>query len=376
LVEPPLKGREGLRWEDFTKSLQRDVDNHLLALTKPRRGADGRRLRPCKSSTMRTMRGHLIAMAKMGVRSGTPIEQLTSLAALLAPDVVERALDAYWKRNGEEPNTYTIDLAKRLTAIARLHGCLSAEDLGRLDDMRAELEQYRHGGLTQKNLALIRQVLTAEVWSEVVNLPEALMRQARALRDQAPTKAAVTAQIAVAIAILIVSPVRVGNLASIRLGENLIRPGGSQSPYWLVFPLYDVKNRLDLNFELSAWLSGLIDEYVQRFRCTLHRGTNDDFLFPNGAGRHKTEHLLSIQIKERIHKATGLKITPHQFRHAAAAIFLKHRPGEYETVRRLLGHRNIRTTVNFYCGLETIHATEAFGRIIEQYVKFEPEHAT
>jgi integrase len=70
-----------------------------------------------------------------------------------------------------------------------------------------------------------------------------------------------------------------------------------------------------------------------------------------------------------------LEITPHQFRHAAAAIFLKHRPGEYETVRRLLGHRNIRTTVNFYCGLETIHATEAFGRIIQDYVKFEPEAA-
>jgi hypothetical protein len=163
--------------------------------------------------------------------------------------------------------------------------------------MRAKLEQYRHGGLTPKNLALVRQVLTAEVWAEVVNLPEALMTRARSLRDQAPTKAAVTAQIAVAIAILTVAPVRVGNLTSIRLDENLIRPRGNQCPYWLVFPLYDVKNRIDLNFELPTWLSALIDEYVQQFRCTLLRGTNDDFLFSNGSGRHKTEHLLSIQIK-------------------------------------------------------------------------------
>jgi len=29
-------------------------------------------------------------------------------------------------------------------------------------------------------------------------------------------------------------------------------------------------------------------------------------------------------------KATGLCITTHQFRHAAAGIFLKHSPGEYE----------------------------------------------
>jgi integrase len=375
LVEPPLKNREGLQWENFPDGLQRDLDNHLLALAKPRRGADGRRLRPCKLSTIRTKRGELIAYAKMAVRSGTPIETLTSFAALLVPNVVERTLDAYWKRNGYEPSVSTIDLAKRLASTARFLDCLDPKDIERLDDMRAELEQYRHGGLTPKNLALVRQVLTAEIWAEVVNLPEALMTRARSLRDQAPTKAAVTAQIAVAIAILTVAPVRVGNLTSIRLDENLIRPRGNQGLYWLVFPLYDVKNRLDLNFELPTWLSALIDEYVQQFRCTLLRATDDDFLFSNGAGRHKSEHLLSIQIKDRIRKATGLEITPHQFRHAAAAIFLKHRPGEYETVRRLLGHRNIRTTVNFYCGLETIHATEAFGRIIQDYVKFEPEAA-
>jgi integrase len=375
LIEPPLKSRERLRWEDFPAGLQHDLENHLLLLTKPRRGADGRRLRPCKLSTLRTKRGDVVAYAKMAVRSGTPVEQLSSFSALLDPDVVERTLDAYWRKDGPEPKTFTIDLSKKLAATARLLDCLDSEALERLHDIRANLEQYRHGGLTEKNLTLVRQVLTAEVWREVVNLPGALMVRARSLRDQAPTKAAVTAQIAVAIAILTVAPVRVGNLVSIRLGENLIRPGGTQSPYWLVFPLYDVKNRLDLNFELPAWLTALIDEYVQQFRCTLLRGTNNACLFPTGSGRHKTELLLSIQIKARIHKATGLQITPHQFRHAAAAIFLKHRPGEYETVRRLLGHRNIRTTVNFYCGLETIHATEAFGRIIQQYVQFSPDHA-
>ena len=46
----------------------------------------------------------------MAVRLGVPIESLTSLGALLHPDVVERVIDAYWKKNGEEPKTGTIDL--------------------------------------------------------------------------------------------------------------------------------------------------------------------------------------------------------------------------------------------------------------------------
>ena len=40
-------------------------------------------------------------------------------------------------------------------------------------------------------------------------------------------------------------------------------------------------------------------------------------------------------------------------------------------MRRLLGHRNIQTTINFYCGLETTQANEAFGKIIRDYIKFD-----
>ena len=85
------------------------------------------------------------------------------------------------------------------------------------------------------------------------------------------------------------------------------------------------------------------------------------------------------QLTARIQKATGLRITIHQFRHAAAAIYLKHHPGDYETVRRLLGHRNVRTTVRFYCGLETIHASRLFGKVVRQHLRFsddEPHRET
>jgi integrase len=63
----------------------------------------------------------------------------------------------------------------------------------------------------------------------------------------------------------------------------------------------------------------------------------------------------------------------HQFRHAAAAMWLKTHPGDYETVRRTLGHRNIQTTIKFYCGLETMQANEMFGNMVRKLMKFEPE---
>jgi hypothetical protein len=70
------------------------------------------------------------------------------------------------------------------------------------------------------------------------------------------------AQIAVAIAILTVAPVRLANLTAIRLGTNLIKPDGREKNYWLVFPDYDVKNRVKLEYPLQSYLTRLIDEYV------------------------------------------------------------------------------------------------------------------
>jgi len=372
LTEPPLKTAEPA-WEAFPVGLRKDIDEHFAGLAKVHRSLSGKRIQPCSATTIATRRAELVAMARMAVRLGVPTESLTSLAALLQPDLVERVIDAYWQKNGDEPKRSTIDLGWKLLRMARETGCLDQAALDRLDDIRIALEQHRHEGLTPKNLQLIRQVLTDGVWGEVVSLPNVLMHQARSAKDHAPIKAGISAQLAVAIAILTFAPIRLGNLVSIELGQNLIKPGGLNTPYWLVFPNYDVKNKVDLNFQFDQLLTDLIDEYVHEFRPALLRGTNASWLFPGEGGQPKNKLLFSKQITERIQKAVGLRITPHQFRHAAAAIYLKHHPGEYETVRRLLGHRDIQTTIRFYCGLETMQATEEFGKLIRKQIKFEPQ---
>jgi integrase len=371
LTEPPVKVATP-PWEEFPENLRRDIENYLAGLAKSRRFANGKRVHPCSPTTIANRRDELVAFIRMAVRLGVP-RGLTSLAALPNPDIVEKVLDAYWQKNGMEPKIHTIDLGWKLLRMARETGCLDHAALKRLDEISATLEQHRHEGLTQKNLQLIRQVLTDGVWREVVSLPNALMQEARSAKDHAPIKAAVSAQLAVAIAILTLAPIRLRNLICIELGQNLNKPGGPNSPYWLVFPHYDVKNRVDLNFQFDDALTDLIDEYIHDFRPAVLRGANATWLFPGEGGQPKMKAFFSNQITERILKATGLRITAHQFRHAAAAIYLKHRPGDYETVRRLLGHRNIWTTIKFYCGLETMEATQQFGKLIREHIRFDAD---
>ena len=139
LVEPPVKAMEGPAWEEFPEGLRADVDAYLEGLTKPRRSAKGKRIKPCKPSTTRRCRAELIAAARTAVREGVPIGSLTSLGALLHPDVAEQVIDAYWKADGEEPGVYTIDLGWKFLSLARQIGCVDEAGLKRLDDMRASL---------------------------------------------------------------------------------------------------------------------------------------------------------------------------------------------------------------------------------------------
>ena len=68
----------------------------------------------------------------------------------------------------------------------------------------------------------------------------------------------------------------------------------------------------------------------------------------------------------------GLDFHPHLFRHAAGKIFLDQRPGEYETVRRILGHRSIQTTTAIYCGAETKSAGQHFANVLDS-LRTEPQ---
>ena len=81
----------------------------------------------------------------------------------------------------------------------------------------------------------------------------------------------------------------------------------------------------------------------------------------------------SGQITKRVLKFTGLRITSHQFRHAAGAIILQEQPGNYELVRQILGHRSLSTTIRRYIWLKNIQAHQIYQKIVRKRLKIDPE---
>ncbi len=59
-------------------------------------------------------------------------------------------------------------------------------------------------------------------------------------------------------------------------------------------------------------------------------------------------------------------MSAHRFRSLVGYLYLKRHPGDYETVRRLLGHRNLTTTITYYVPLQQDEANRAFESTIAE----------
>ncbi len=93
-----------------------------------------------------------------------------------------------------------------------------------------------------------------------------------------------------------------------------------------------------------------------------HRRDMDAWNLPGG-GVESGETPVEAVIRE-VTEETGLEVNPHLFRHVAAKLHLEANPGEYEIVRRLLGHTDIKTTTSFYTGTEGAAAARHYDRTI------------
>jgi integrase len=165
---------------------------------------------------------------------------------------------------------------------------------------------------------------------------------------------------------------RLANLAALNLEVNVVRVGGNAPTYHLVIPAEDVKNEEPLEYPLPKVMNEMLGIYLAVFRPRLCR-TASSWLFPGEDDGHKTKTTLSGQIIDRITKKIGIRVTPHQFRHLVAAFILEQDPANYEFVRRVLGHKNLQTTINFYIGLETVDAVRKFSAMALEGIAWKPK---
>ena len=71
-------------------------------------------------------------------------------------------------------------------------------------------------------------------------------------------------------------------------------------------------------------------------------------------------------IRTYLKRRAGIALSSHQFRHLSAKVLLDAEPGSFETVRQLLGHKSLTTTVGAYAGIDSRRAARHHQRLVEE----------
>jgi len=359
VVIPSRKETYTLPNNIFPESFNRDV-NAFLARIAGEDLVEELPFRPVRKSTRRTRERQLFAAASALVHRGKNPSSVQSIAHLVELQNYKEILRYFIERRGNTSSSAIEQLAGFLKSVAVHWVRVDAPVLHQMS-LVAKRVAVPQQGMTAKNRERLRAFDDVDNVLALIHLPQRLMREADRLQ---PVRAALLAQTAVAIELLLMRPLRIGNLATLKLDEHLIRPGRKSGCWHVVVPELEVKNRLDLEHELPAESAALIERYLRNFHSQLAQAGNPA-LFPgkNGLGT-KSKNTLAGQISKVIHRYAGIRINPHLFRHFAGMVHLNAHPGEYSVVTHVLGHRSMNTAKKHYTGMEYTAAVRHFDNTI------------
>lgn len=369
-------------FEDYPQSFQEEVARFKKAIARvePQQGAGSGKARvvlsaprkpgegPFTPSAMgafkrlkpRSVEARLFSIRQAAaalIRTGTPIEQITSLRTLVEPiDHPERIITYYLDRADGEPGSMCQSIAEVLHMIARYHVRVAPDGLAQIAQWKSEVTAERNGEMGPKARKCLRQLWQPRNRMILLNLPAVLLERAKS--DQlSPVERARTIRNAVILEILIRCPLRISNLQGLRLDNHLARLDGPRWPSHILIQRHETKNDNAINFPIPADAARLIQRYIDEARPQLAEDGNP-FLFPGSGQEPLSVNQVRQVFKDHVGGATGANAYPHVMRHFAGLMFLERRPGQYELLRRVLGHKDVETTKAFYTGLETDMAFE------------------
>lgn len=364
VLSPPPRKREPwtLPLDRFPLAFQAEVERWADGLANPDPLGDSGPLQPLRPATIKHRRFQVQMMASAVVLHGFPLENMTSLACLTDIGNFKSGLRYMMKPSGGKSTEAIHHLAVGIKGIAQHFVQVDEAHLKELQGICKRLDIGTEGPREKNRTRLLALDDPANL-GRLLHLPEHLCRIAgrAGLR---PQKAALLMQAAVAIEILLYTPMRLGNLATLDL-ERHLRPIqiGREARTQIEIPGNEVKNHKALHYELGAASTRLLDRYVKEARPILLVAPSN-YLFPAQSGGPKFAGALGDLIKRTIREHTGLTVNAHLFRSIAGKIHNRAAPGDFVTLSHVLGD-TLKTTMKSYGQFEQAASQAHYQRSVD-----------
>jgi integrase len=347
-------------WETLSPFFRAEAEAWLTSMSEE--GdllSDTGPLHPLRPASIKSYR-YALRQAVAGLhQSGRPLEFINSLAVLVQPDAAAAALAFHRERKGNNRSTMLQQIAHVLVLVAQHAVGVDKAVLKKLKHCRAQVSP-RHSGLKPRPRKALRQIADRANIEKLLLLPHRIQQRLRRKTDYTKADARLM-QVALALELLLMRPIRRGNLIDLRLGEHVLQIGGRTM---IVIDGAEVKNRVDHDYVIPAESARLLNFYVSRL-LPLFGDNSMGFLFPGKVpGRAKSHEQFGRFFTQTIRAETGIEVYLHLLRHFAATIYLTENPECIEVVRRVLGHRSADTTHRSYAGIHDELAVRHFDELV------------
>jgi integrase/recombinase XerD len=216
---------------------------------------------------------------------------------------------------------------------------------------------------------------------ELEDLGQRLMDEAESAAEWPARRRAVLFRDGLAIALLARRPVRLKNLAAMRLGRHLVKVGGS---WQMLFGAHETKSHVLYEGKVPATLAPRLERYLDVHRPVLLRGKGVrdragntpvsegetsippevDAVWVSEVGTQIEQEALAHRIVKHTKAAFGRSVSPHLFRDCAATSMALDNPKHIGDASLVLGHAGHRMAERHYNHARSLEASRRHATTI------------
>jgi integrase len=164
-------------------------------------------------------------------------------------------------------------------------------------------------------------------------------------------------------------PLRLRNLASLRVGHHLVREGTS---FVLKLAAAETKGGQAYEAVITGLLADAIHEYLVHQRPVLLKArgrwhaTGGDAFWVSRDGSPCSEKTFANIVAKHVSGADGRPLSPHLFRSCSATSVATKAPCSIDIIPAVLGHSSLKTGERYYNMSRSLEASRAHGAMIEE----------
>jgi integrase len=306
-------------------------------------GGAASRLRPSTRASLLRAYGYLFDFC----RRKTMFDPSASAGEHVTPTIMDAFVQELRERVG------SVTRLTYITRIGRVASMLAADrDLSWLREIEADLRyearprpKYHRIVPTHRLQALgLKLISRGETSTQLTDLV-----RARLVRD------------GLMIALLARCPIRLGNFAMLRVGQQLRRIGDT---WWIILSSAETKSERPDERPIPEILNSHIDRWLENWR--LHFLSPDNALWPSTKGGALAYTYVGAIITETTRRELGVPINPHLFRDCAVYTIANAAGQRMEIASGLLQHADERSVEKAYNKGAAVGAVQKFQMILNE----------